>query len=140
MPKEPHHLVRNLPPTVLTIFGATGDLSADYLIPALLHMEKHKLLPRDFRLVAVGRRELDSKKYLDFILKKSEAIKGLKLSDKKRFLKHLIYYRGDFENPESFKGLGKILADQDRPKHSCYNRLFYFATNPQAFSQITRIL
>jgi glucose-6-phosphate 1-dehydrogenase len=44
----------NLPPTILTIFGATGDLSADYLIPALFNLLKNGLLPKDFRLVANG--------------------------------------------------------------------------------------
>ena len=135
-----HQLVRNLPPTILTIFGATGDLSADYLIPALLHMDKHKLLPADFKLVCVGRRPLDKVGYLNFILKKSEKIKGLSQKDKKSFLKHLIYFRGDFEHPESFKALAGVLADQEKPKHACFNRLFYFATNPQQFAALTRIL
>jgi glucose-6-phosphate 1-dehydrogenase len=140
MATDLHNLPRNLPPTILTIFGATGDLSADYLIPALLHMDRHKLLPKTFKLVCVGRREFDNKKYLDFILKKSEVIKGLKLKDKKSFLKHLVYFQGDFDTPESFKDLALILADYEKPKHTCFNRLFYFATNPQAFAQITHIL
>ena len=76
MAKDHVHLTPSLPPTILTIFGATGDLSADYLIPALLHMDEHKLLPKTFRLVCVGRRELTSKSYLDFILKKSHVLKN----------------------------------------------------------------
>ena len=67
-----HNLDATLPPTILTIFGATGDLSADYLLPALLHMDEHGLLPKDFKLVCVGRRDLNTKSYLDFIIKKSQ--------------------------------------------------------------------
>jgi len=139
MPKDLHHLARNLPPTILTIFGATGDLSADYLIPALLHMDKHGLLPADFRLVCVGRRDLDKGGYLDFILKRSETVQKLSLLDKKNFLRHLVYFKGDFENPQSFNALAKVLADHESP-HACFNRLFYFATNPQQFASLTRIL
>lgn len=131
---------QSVPPTILTIFGATGDLSADYLIPALLRMDEHKLLPKTFKLVCVGRRQFTAKGYLDFILKKSHVIKKISPVKKARFLKHLIYYSGDFDHVEHFMELAKILADQEKPKHLCYNRLFYFATSPQQFSAITKIL
>jgi glucose-6-phosphate 1-dehydrogenase len=144
MPKSDihsHTVSQNLPPTILTIFGATGDLSADYLIPALLHMDEHGLLPKTFKLVCVGRRDLTAKSYLDFILKKSNVVKKLSASKKTRFLKRLIYYAGDFEHIEHFTDLAKVLADHGQgTKHLCYNRLFYFATSPQQFASITRIL
>src|SRR5437763_13985254 len=98
---------QSLPPTILTIFGATGDLSSDYLLPALLHMDEHKLLPKTFKLVCVGRRKLTAKSYLDFIVKKSHVLKSLSPAKKARFLKHLIYFQGDFEHPDSFKDLAK---------------------------------
>lgn len=131
---------QELPPTILTIFGATGDLSADYLIPALLHMYGHKLLPKAFKLVCVGRRPLTAKTYLDFILKKSSVLKKLSPAKKSAFLKLLVYYRGDFENPENFKGLAGVLSDSEKPTHLCYNRLFYFAASPGQFTAITGIL
>ncbi len=156
MLKDSHKLASALPPTILTIFGATGDLSADYLIPALLHMDKRGLLPADFKLVCVGRRPLNNQSYLDFIIKKSGAIKGITQKEKASFLKHLIYFEGDFEKPENFKALAKILADHDLPKspgagkkgrgknlppvHACYNRVFYFATNPQTFISLAKLL
>ncbi len=135
-----HHLSRPLPPTILTIFGATGDLSSDYLLPALLHMYMQRLLPKDFRLVAVGRRELDDKGYLDFIIKKSKVIKQITPKQKKHFLTHLTYFQGNFDDANSFLPLAKLLADQEQPKHLCYNRLYYFATSPQFFASITHIL
>lgn len=135
-----HSISQNLPPTILTIFGATGDLSADYLIPALLHMDEHKLLPKTFKLVCVARRPFTAKAYLNFIIKKSRVVKKLSATKKSAFLKHLIYYSGDFDHAEQFTDLAKILADHDQPKHVCFNRLFYFATNPQQFAPITKIL
>jgi len=135
-----HSTVRNLPPTILTIFGATGDLSSDYLLPALLHMDEHKLLPEDFRLVCVGRRDFTTKSYFDFVIKKSSVLKKLSSAVKSRFLKKIIYYKGNFEDPETFTGLVKILEDQESPNHRCYNRLYYFATSPQFFSFIAHIL
>ncbi len=135
-----HKIDRNLPPTILTIFGATGDLSADYLLPSLVHMHMEGLLPKDFRLVCVGRRDLTEKSYLDFIIKKSSGLKKIKPSQKASFLKMLTYYKGNFDDPKSFEPLAKILSDKESPKHICYNRLFYFATSPQLFSTIIHIL
>lgn len=141
MPNKTLQKVSALPPTILTIFGATGDLSANYLIPALLHMSGHKLLPESFKLVCVGRKPLNEKRYLKFILKKSKAIIRLPAKEKSEFLKHLVYFQGDFAKPESFMPLAKILAGHDiKNQHYCYNRLFYFATSPEVFSQIARIL
>jgi glucose-6-phosphate 1-dehydrogenase len=134
------HLSNILQPTILTIFGATGDLSADYLIPALLHMSEHSLLPKSFKLVCVGRRDLTAKTYLDFIIKKSKVIKKISPKKKQDFLKHIVYYQGDFAKPEEFVALSKILADVNQSKHFCYNRLFYFATSPSQFTDIARLL
>ena len=139
--KNFHHLPEKLPPTILTIFGATGDLSAEYLLPALHHMDMEGLLPDNFRLVCVGRREFTTDEYLDFVVKKSKYLKNLsKGKARKHFLKHLTYFQGDFEKPESFKNLAVLLEDKDAKQHECYNRLYYFATSPQLFAQIANIL
>jgi glucose-6-phosphate 1-dehydrogenase len=135
-----NYIKRDLPPTILTIFGATGDLSSDYLLPALLRMSEHGLLPADFRLVAVGRKSLTSKSYLDFIVKKSSVLKKVPLKTRKHFLRRLTYFQGDFDQELSFAPLAEVLRDQSSPKHACYNRLYYFATSPQYFSSIAQIL
>ena len=129
-----------LEPTVLTIFGATGDLSANYLLPALWRMALDKLLPQNFRLVAVGRRDFDTAGYLDFISKKSRHLKLLGREARKKIFKNLVYYRGDLDNPSSFSGLADLLQDPKSSNYACFNRLYYFATAPEFFPKITSIL
>ncbi len=135
------HSAVELPPTVLTIFGATGDLALNYLLPTLLHMDSERLLPKTFRLVCVGRRDLSKTDFLNFML---ASLKGKRPSKKAlaHFARHLLYYRGDFEDPASFTGLNKMIADRTLAgrKHACYNRLYYFATAPQFFQPIAKIL
>ncbi len=135
-----HNKTSNFPPTILTIFGATGALSSDYLLPSIIHMDQEKLLPKEFKLVCVGRRDFTNESYLDFIIKKSKAIKKISQKDKKHFLKHLIYFKGDFDNPSSFAPMANILSDKEGDRHICYNRLYYFATSPQYFASIAHIL
>ena len=43
----------------LLLFGATGDLSQRYLFPSLIHLLRDRLLPPDFRVVAIGRQDHD---------------------------------------------------------------------------------
>jgi glucose-6-phosphate 1-dehydrogenase len=43
----------------LLLFGATGDLSLRYLFPSLVHLLRDRLLPAEFRLIAIGRQPYD---------------------------------------------------------------------------------
>ncbi|MET0190553.1 MAG: glucose-6-phosphate dehydrogenase, partial [Pseudonocardia sediminis] len=44
-----------LPPHVIVLFGATGDLARRKLFPGLLHLQNAGLLPEDFRVIGSGR-------------------------------------------------------------------------------------
>src|SRR5690554_2598891 len=43
----------------ILLFGATGDLAQRYLFPSLLHLLRDRLLPENFRVVAIGRTQHD---------------------------------------------------------------------------------
>jgi hypothetical protein len=49
---------RGAPPTVVVIFGASGDLTARKLIPAIYNLSYDNLLPADFHLVGYGRKPI----------------------------------------------------------------------------------
>jgi glucose-6-phosphate 1-dehydrogenase len=42
------------PPCLMTIFGATGDLTKRLLLPSLYNLAAHKYLPENFRLLGVA--------------------------------------------------------------------------------------
>lgn len=136
-----HELVNSLPPTILVIFGATGDLSTRYLLPTLVHMDAAGLLPQTFRLVCVGRRDFSVEQYLKFFLGHTPDADSMR-SHIKHFSRHVEYFRGDFEDPKSFHALNEIVQDRGRPhgRHVCYNRLYYFATLPSYFGHIAQLL
>jgi glucose-6-phosphate 1-dehydrogenase len=47
------------PASLLTIFGATGDLAQRMLLPSLYSLQAEGLLPKDLRILGTGRSELD---------------------------------------------------------------------------------
>ncbi len=50
-------------PSVLVLFGATGDLAHRKVLPALYQLWRTNLLPHEFLLLAVGRREFDDEAF-----------------------------------------------------------------------------
>ena len=50
--------MEKLPPTILVIFGITGDLSRRYLLPALAEICKNTELGKDFKILGVSRRQI----------------------------------------------------------------------------------
>ena len=52
---------RVAPPAVLVVFGASGDLTARKLMPAIENLAVSRLLPRGFSVVGVARTEMDDK-------------------------------------------------------------------------------
>jgi len=49
---------KNLDTCTIVIFGASGDLTARKLIPALYHLFKEKQMPATFRVIGFARREV----------------------------------------------------------------------------------
>jgi glucose-6-phosphate 1-dehydrogenase len=52
---------RGAPPTVVVIFGASGDLTARKLIPAIYNLGHDGLLPADFYLIGFGRKPIPTR-------------------------------------------------------------------------------
>src|SRR5882762_4838444 len=56
-------------PFTLVIFGATGDLAARKLFPAVFALARGKSLPADFIVVGVGRRAKDDPAFREDVRK-----------------------------------------------------------------------
>ena len=61
--REGLRLARIPDPSILVLFGATGDLAHRKVIPALYHLWRTDLLPHEFRVVAIGRRPFDDETF-----------------------------------------------------------------------------
>jgi glucose-6-phosphate 1-dehydrogenase len=50
-------------PCILVIFGAAGDLTRRLLVPALENLRRAGLLPKEFAVIGIARRELDNEAF-----------------------------------------------------------------------------
>ena len=131
-PKE-----RTPEPTVVVIFGASGDLTKRKLLPALFHLEQSGLLPKEFAVVGVARRPLGD----SFAKDMREGITefgGVQDGDDKldAFMDKVSYHQMNFDDHEGYVALQKLLEKIDKEKGTKGNRLFYLAVAPEYFADI----
>jgi glucose-6-phosphate 1-dehydrogenase len=126
-------------PFTLVIFGATGDLAARKLLPAIHALWQKQFVPCAFTVVGVGRREKDDATFRDEIRKQigtsSEAPHATG-DDCTGFLDSLVYHRADVSTAEGMAGLGQRLQTLEAERKLPGNRLFYLATDPELFCPI----
>ena len=131
---------RNIP-TLIVIFGATGDLSTKKLIPAIFDLYNKEMLPAPFKVVGFSRAPRSDTDFRAFARSAIEA-KGNKISDThiKKFLEHFHYHGGLFEDPEAYLSLGEHSMELDKKFGGCSNKLFYLAVPPVSYEPILRNL
>ncbi len=59
----------NVQPTVIYIFGGSGDLTQRKLIPALYNLYIDKYLPEQFSIIGVGRNKVSAAAYKEGLQK-----------------------------------------------------------------------
>lgn len=121
-------------PFVFVIFGATGDLARNKLIPALYALYTSKQLPEDFYIVGFSRRPLTHEEFTNFF----EDYRGKK--DWESFAKHLYYQQGTFDESWGYEALVEKLQKLDEQMGACITRIFYLATPPENYETILHFL
>jgi glucose-6-phosphate 1-dehydrogenase len=124
-------------PTVVVIFGASGDLTKRKLLPALFHLEQSNLLPEEFSVVGVARRPLQGEFEKDMregILQFGGVQEGEKKLDE--FMRKVSYFAMNFDDPGGYDKLKTLLEGIDQKQGTKGNRLFYLATAPEYFAEI----
>jgi glucose-6-phosphate 1-dehydrogenase len=138
--REGLRLERVPDPCTLVLFGATGDLAHRKVVPALYQLWRTNLLPHEFVLLAIGRREYAGEEALRDELRASleKYSRVLPLDDAawRSFAARIRYQRCDFEDPAAFDRLAKTLEAIDREQNSRGNHLYYLATQPSQFATI----
>lgn len=125
-------------PSILVIFGVTGDLSTKKILPSLWHLFRHDRLPGRLRIIGFSRREISDDEFRvsvhALIQKNGEA----NPSDAEigRFLSLFTYHSGTFEDATAFKTLAENITSIESAWGQCANKLFYLAVPPSSYQAI----
>lgn len=128
---------------ILVIFGATGDLTARKLIPALYNLAREGQLPGHFACVGFARRPKTNDEFrdemLDAITQFSRS-KPVNQSLWNNFREQLFYHQSDFDSDEGYESLNQLLLKLDSQLGTKGNRVFYLSIQPSYFTDVVQKL
>ncbi len=131
--------MRKPDPCVLVIFGASGDLTARKLIPALYEMRAIGALPEHFKVLGVSRREKTDDAWRTELA--TSVQKHAKRWDAGRwaeFAKCIHYFAGDAAQTGMYPALEERLRKFDEVSGTRGNRLFYLSVGPELYESIVQ--
>ncbi|MEO0852512.1 MAG: glucose-6-phosphate dehydrogenase, partial [Cyanobacteria bacterium J06648_11] len=123
-------------PLVFALFGASGDLAARKLIPALYKQFQDRRLPPEFAIVGTARRPWSHETYRE---KMRDAVKEFAAKDFgsedvwESFASRLYYFSLDMGDGESYRQLNELLVQLEQQHGVRENRVYYLAVSPKFF-------
>lgn len=131
------------PPFALVIFGASGDLTARKLVPAMFNLFRERRLPEPFWIVGFARRAKDDAAF------RAEMRDGVEKFSRSRpvvatewaaFESRLCYQVGAFDDPAAYAALADRLRGLPGADRIGGHVLYYLATSPEYFGEVPRRL
>ncbi len=129
-------------PGSIIIFGASGDLTARKLMPALFHLFADRQLPEPCRIIGFARSHKTDAEWREEM---RQAVMQYSRPPKpepaqwEAFAALLSYCQGDYGDPQAYGRLGAQLAGLGQEVLR-RNLLFYLATPPSQFAEVVRRL
>ena len=126
------------PPCAIVVFGATGDLMARKVAPALYNLERQGMLHPNTPIVGVARRARSDAEFRDEMASAigEHSRDGLDGELWQRFAPRWFYHVTHADQPGEFRTLSERLAKLDEQFDTGGSRLFYLAMTPETFPAI----
>ncbi len=121
------------------IFGATGNLAKNKLLPALYHLEESGKLSEGLSIIGMGRKEFTHDEWLDYVREqlKTRARGSLNEDVFKRLADRLHYRHGDLHEQQTYQQIADLIEND---KNFSANILFYLSIPPSEYVQVGRSL
>ena len=132
-----------LEPTMFVIFGGTGDLTWRKLVPALFDLFRDHRLPLHFSIIVLGRGKIAEEDLRVHLSAGVSQFSRLGMADDgqwEQFAKDVHYLQGDYKQPQTYASLGKQCAELENQWGAKVQRIFYLATPPSMFGEISKCL
>src|ERR1700752_145700 len=124
---------------VVTIFGASGDLTKRKLIPALYNLSLEKRLPERLAVVGYARSEMSHEAFRE---KMREAVSEFSRTGLKdpavwdQFASTLYYVQGGYDRSDGYERLKEFITGFDHGSRVPPVRVFYLATPPDLYGMV----
>jgi glucose-6-phosphate 1-dehydrogenase len=135
--------VRRTPePCVLTILGASGDLTRRKIFPALYSLALRKFLPEQFAVVGIARTEQSTE---EFVAAMEAAVRDFGRDEFRSDVWERIaavtrYVSTDFARERGHDMVAETLTELDEKLGTRGNRVYYFAVPPTAMPELVQEL
>jgi len=132
-------LTRTPDPNVIVIFGASGDLTARKLMPALYNLALNRYLPVGFSVVGAANTPWsneDFRRSMRTAVERFSRTQPMDAAVWESFAEGLHYVPMSFEDADAYNRLANCLQEVDRTRGTAGNRVFYLATVPGLFMTI----
>lgn len=117
-------------PLTIVFFGASGDLFARKLMPALFHLAGKNRLPEDVKVLGVSRTEMSDGEFRQKVEPKTRKSNGLSWSD---FSRHVHYLSADATQSDGMDSLKRWLSENGRCEGDI---LYYLSVAPSIYGPI----
>ncbi|MCX7600295.1 MAG: glucose-6-phosphate dehydrogenase [Armatimonadetes bacterium] len=124
---------------ILVIFGASGDLAARKLVPALFELCRHDLLPDRLLVLGVGRTQFSDEAFREKMVQAIRSHSRPTAADAeclKRFTRMLFYQPLATTEPASYQRLRDRLTALEQQYQVRDRCIYYLATPPQLYPTI----
>lgn len=131
---------KKLPPTVMFIFGGSGDLNYRKLNPALFNLFLDNAMPDHFKIVGIARSEYSDEAYKKHLKEGLDNFSRIKDSNGKwkEFSKNLSYLQMDVADDKSYEKIAKIAQEKEAEAATRPIIIFYMAVAPQLVPEIVK--
>jgi glucose-6-phosphate 1-dehydrogenase len=129
-------------PTIVTVFGATGDLSRRKLLPAIYNLAHEGALPERFHLIGCSRSDMPHGDFREMARNAIEQFSRRKPDEEvlTRLLEDMRFVGGNFDDDSAYEKIAAISQELDGEAGIVFNRVFYLSTAPMFFPLIVEKL
>ncbi len=137
--QDPLRFERRVPPCVLVIFGANGDLTKRKLLPALFRLAYEHRLPPGFAVVGNSRTEMSHEQFREKMRESvQQFIEETPFEEKiwSDLATGLFYEAGDLADPACYERIRVRLAEIEASRQTGGNVLYYLSTQPSHYQVV----
>lgn len=129
----------NLQPTIITIFGGSGDLTNRKLVPALYNLYLDNQIPEKFAIIGLGRTEYTDNQFRNYLREGLDDFSRrgkTKKEDWDGFKDKIHYLISDVFDDKSYEEMGKKIKAIEKEWDEEAISVFYFAISPSLIEPV----